>query len=72
MKTCGKTGQTFLRSNLRNDGRGRMRVLLEETGWMMITRKGATGNGTGEGCLRINWGLDNFDIYLRNLSGDVK
>lgn len=38
----------------------------------MFTKEGATGNGTGEGCLIIDWGLDNFDIYLRNPNADVK
>lgn len=49
------------------------RILLKQTGWIMVTKKGDTGDGTDlRDTWELFWGLHNFEIYLRKLKGDIK
>lgn len=48
-------------------------ILLKQTGWIAVTKKGDTGDRTDlRDTWGLFWGLHNFEIYLRKLKGDIK
>lgn len=48
------------------------RILLKQTGWVMVTKSGDTGVGTDlRDIWELFWGLNNFEVYLSKLKGDI-